>query len=187
MYCPRCGTQLSETPKFCRSCGLPMLPVNDYVKSGGNMPLQQIVEIEKPASKNPIAQFWNTFEPRQKMLISILLSVFSTPLLAIASNIIGFLEFFVPFAAILTPIGIIFSVMYFKAKEKELQQRFVNAAHAQVPVYQPLAPPPLPMPTQPMTQVLPPPASMPIQSVTPDFSSVTDEETQRLTPPRAHQ
>jgi hypothetical protein len=187
MYCPRCGTQLSEAPKFCRSCGLPMLAVNDYVNTGGTMPMSQIVQEEAPTSNNPIGRFWNQFEPRQQMVMAILLCAFSTPILAIASDTIGFLEKLVPLAAILTPVGIIFSVMYFKAKQKQLQQRFVNAAHAQVPLYQPLAPPPLQMPTQPMTQVLPPQAAMPIQSTTPDYSSVTEDETQRLTPPRTHQ
>ena len=187
MYCPRCGTQLSEAPKFCRSCGLPMLAVNDYVSTGGTMPLQPIFQEETPVSNNPIARFWNKFEPRQQMTITILLCAFSTPILAIAGDTIGFLEKLVPLAAILTPVGIIFSVMYFKAKQKELERRFVNASHAQVPVYQPLAPPPLQMPTQPMTQVLPSQSTLPIQSKTPDFSSVTDDETQRLTPPRAQQ
>ncbi len=187
MYCPRCGTQLSEAPKFCRSCGLPMLAVNDYVNTGGAMPMSQIVQEEAPTSNNPIARFWNKFEPRQQMTMTILLCAFSTPILAIAGDTIGFLEKLVPLAAILTPVGIIFSVMYFKAKQKELERRFVNAAHAQVPLYQPLAPPPLQMPTQPMTQVLPPQSAMPLQSTTPIHGSVTEDETQRLTPPRTHQ
>ena len=187
MYCPRCGTQLSEAPKFCRSCGLPMLAVNDYVNTGGTMPMPQIMQEEVPTSNNPIARFWNQFEPRQQMVMAIMLCAFSTPILAIASDTIGFLDKLVPLAAILTPVGIICSVMYFKAKQKQLQQRFVNAAHAQVPVYQPLAPPPLQMPTQPMTQVLPPQTSIPIQTHAPDHSSITEEETQRLTPPRAQQ
>ncbi len=181
MYCPRCGTQLSEAPKFCRSCGLPMLAVNDYVKAGGTVPLPLMTEATLPASKNPIARFWNRFEPKQQMVMAIMLCAFSTPILAIASDIFRPLEKLVPLAGILTPVGIICSVMYFKGRQRELRQRFINAAHAQVPVYQPLPPPPLQMPTQPMTQVLPPPSAMP------DFSSVTEEETQRLTPPRTAQ
>ncbi len=187
MYCPRCGTQLTEAPKFCRSCGLPMLPVNDYVNSGGTTPMQQIVYEPEPASNNPIARFWNKFEPKQQMTMMILLCAFSTPILAVIGDSIGIVEKLVPLAGILTPVGIIFSVMYFKAKQKELERRFVNAAHAQVPGYQPLAPPPLQMPTQPMTQALPPETSIPIQTPSPDYRSVTEEETQRLTPPRAHQ
>ncbi|MGH9754482.1 MAG: zinc-ribbon domain-containing protein [Blastocatellia bacterium] len=39
MFCPKCGVQIVETTKFCKSCGLAIGPVIDAVVSGGIPPL----------------------------------------------------------------------------------------------------------------------------------------------------
>jgi hypothetical protein len=39
MFCPKCGVQIVETTKFCKSCGLALGPVMNSVASGGAPPL----------------------------------------------------------------------------------------------------------------------------------------------------
>jgi len=39
MFCPKCGVQIAETTKYCKSCGMALAPVMDFVASGGNSPL----------------------------------------------------------------------------------------------------------------------------------------------------
>jgi len=39
MFCPKCGVQIAETTKYCKSCGMSLAPVMDFVASGGNSPL----------------------------------------------------------------------------------------------------------------------------------------------------
>lgn len=41
MYCPRCGSQNTETTKYCRQCGLPLQQVSGYVATGGTGALAQ--------------------------------------------------------------------------------------------------------------------------------------------------
>src|SRR5262245_7477196 len=38
MFCPKCGVQIVETTKFCKSCGLALGPMTDFVARGGLTP-----------------------------------------------------------------------------------------------------------------------------------------------------
>ncbi len=118
MYCPRCGTQTTDTTKFCRSCGLALAQVTTYVSTGGTTPLTPIPQMAP--MDHPIIPKSLGLEPKQQMLMSILLCVFSTPILAILSNFLFFLRPLIPLAAILTPIGIVWSVLYYKSQEKKM-------------------------------------------------------------------
>jgi len=83
MFCPRCGVQIGEATKFCKSCGMALAPVIDFVASGGTSPLG--------------ASAWSNalsgFSSAQKMWLVVLLLIFSPILL-------GALPFFVPIAIV---------------------------------------------------------------------------------------
>lgn len=175
MYCPRCGTQVNETTKFCRSCGLALVPVTNYVATGGTAPLTPPPVTAAGAPLSPARSWWQKLPPGQQMIASILAFIFSVPVLGILAG--GRLA---GLAAILMPLGIIWSVLYFRAKQKELDQRLATAAQVYAPP-QPTAfqtPPQsvaTPMHTNPLEQPSPSPYVAP--------PSVTEEETQRLPPP----
>jgi zinc-ribbon domain len=117
MYCPRCGSQNTETTKFCRQCGLSLLEVTSYVATGGTSALTQ----STPTPKQVAA----SFTPRQKMWLAIL-CLFCLPLIPLGiseathdhflSELIG------PLYAILLCLGIPTVVMYFRQQAKLLKQ-----------------------------------------------------------------
>lgn len=180
MYCPRCGTQANETTKFCRSCGLALTPLNGYVASGGTMPLQPLAPPAMPAppkSENPLLRAYQELEPKQQMVFSILFFVFLVPLLGVLGGIFPPFRALVPLAAMGMPLGIVWSVMRYKAIERRLLQQ------RQAPPFQPQSPPPMPRPlaypppqATPTTNQLEAPRAYP----TPVPHSIAEDETQRL-------
>lgn len=181
MYCPRCGTQAIETTKFCRSCGLAMTPVTTYVATGGTTPLTPPPMMNDTSPMSTAKGFWEKLPPSQQMIASILSFIFAIPVLGtlMGGRMAGL-------AAILMPLGIVWSILYFRAKQKELEQRF-RQAHP-TPIPQSYTPPqttsqqtayqvpPSPFHTNPLADTPPSPRQqVPL--------SVTEEETQRLPPP----
>jgi hypothetical protein len=173
MYCPRCGTQAIETTKFCRSCGLAMTPVTTYVATGGTAPL---TPPPVPMDSSPMSTakgFWQKLPPNQQMIASILAFIFAIPFLGVFAG--GRLA---GMAAILMPLGIVWSVLYFRAKQREMAQRF----YPPQPTAQMYTPPPTTAP-QPAYQV-PPLRTNPLTDTPPARptvpTSVTEDETQRL-------
>ncbi len=177
MYCPRCGTQANDSTKFCRNCGLALTPLTGYVASGGTLPLQPEAS-ESSYSKHPLVQAFLAMEPKRQMTFSILFFVFLIPLLAILGGIIPPLRALVPLAALGMPLGIVWSVMRYKAMKRHLQeQHYPDYAQSvappsvpQRPAYQP------PLAATPTTNQLEDPRSY----QTPIPNSVTEEETRRL-------
>ncbi len=180
MYCPRCGTQAIETTKFCRSCGLAMTPVTTYVATGGTTPLTPPPMMSDTTPMTTAKSFWAKLPPNQQMIASILSFIFAIPFLGVFAG--GRLA---GMAAILMPLGIVWSVLYFRAKQRELEQRFHQTQHP--PIAQSYTPPqttgqraaypaPPPIRTNPLVDAPPPPRQqVPL--------SITEEETQRLPPP----
>lgn len=84
MFCPNCGVQIVETTKYCKSCGIPLTPVVDFVASGGTSPI---------GGASPWSGAFSGFSPSQKMWLIILTLIFSPILL-------GALPFFVPIAIV---------------------------------------------------------------------------------------
>lgn len=184
MYCPRCGTQANETTKFCRSCGLALVPVTTYVSTGGTTQLTAPPMSAPSAPVSPARSFWEKLPPGQQMIASILSFIFAIPVLGVLAG--GRLA---GLAAIVMPLGIIWSVLYFRAKQREYDQR-LQPPPAQM--YTPPQPMAFHTPSQPMASPAPPPLrtnpleeSQPIQNLAPP--SVTEGETQRLPPPRQAQ
>ncbi|MFN7926892.1 MAG: zinc ribbon domain-containing protein [Blastocatellia bacterium] len=179
MYCPRCGTQASETTKFCRSCGLALTPLNHYVASGGTMPLQPPAPAPAPPkSNNPLLRAFQELEPKQQMVFSILFFVFLVPLLGVLGGIIPPLRALVPIASIGMPLGIVWSVMRYKAYERRMLQQRYN------PVLppQPVAPPPIPTTSYAPPQMSPNTNQLeePHLYPSPAPHSIAEDETQRL-------
>jgi hypothetical protein len=145
------------------------MPVTNYVATGGTAPLTPSPVTAAPPST--ARGFWDSLPPNQQMIASILAFIFAVPFLGVFAG--GRLA---GMAAILMPLGIIWSVWYFKAKQREWQQR--------------MQPPPAQMYTPPQPTAyqmpIPPPRTNPLAEVPPRRphvpTSVTEEETQRLPP-----
>jgi hypothetical protein len=175
MYCPRCGTQAQDTTKFCRRCGLALMPLTDYVASGGTSPL---VASEPPKSTNAMVRAFQELEPRQQMIFTILFFVFLGPILGILSGIFPLFRGLVPLAFVGMPLGIVWAVMRYKAIERRMQQQRFNASLQ--------TPPPVTTPMPPQQTYQPPLSPQPTNPLDerPRYpSSVTEEETQRLPQP----
>lgn len=177
MYCPRCGTQAIETTKFCRRCGLALSPVTTYVATGGTAPLTPPTLLIDSSPTSTAKGFWAKLPPNQQMVASILAFIFAIPFLGVFAG--GRLA---GMAAILMPLGIVWSILYFRAKQREMEQRFHQLHHPPTPqMYRPPQPssqqaayqvPPPPLRTNPLADAPPPRQHVP--------TSVTEEETQRL-------
>lgn len=179
MYCPRCGSPNTDTTKFCRQCGLGLTQVTGYVASGGTAPLPPST---MQASSNPLAKATEGFTPKQQMILTIMLLVFSPAIFGVLG--MGSLS---GISAILMPIGIVFTVMRYKAQQRRLQE-VQQQMYPQMPMQTMMppyaAPHGLPQPGQqpvqqtthqPLYQPAPPPTN-PIKTP----SSVTEDETRRF-------
>ena len=170
MYCPRCGSPNTETTKFCRQCGLPMSQVTDYVSTGGTAPIAQQ---PAPSSSSPALKLTEGLTPKQQLILTILLIVFSPAIFGVLGDVIGLHKIaggLAGIAAVLTPIGIVWAVFHYKAQLRRLRQQAQQ--QMQTPTAQQMFQPPTYQPT------LGPPPTNPL--ATPIRGSVTEDETQRL-------
>ncbi len=183
MYCPRCGTQVIETTKFCRSCGLALTPVTTYVATGGTAPLTPPPLYAETTSTSTARSFWNKLPPSQQMIASILSFIFAIPVLGVLAG--GRLA---GLAAILMPLGIIWSVLYFRAKQREFDQRHPQPT---AQMYTPPQPAAFHTPSQSTATHTPLPRTNPLAEATSAHPyvppSITEQETQPLPPPRQAQ
>jgi hypothetical protein len=124
------------------------------------------------------------------MIASILSFIFAIPVLGILAG--GRLA---GLASVLMPLGIIWSVLYFRTKQREFEQR---RASQMAQMYTPPQPAAFQTPPQPTAAYTPPataqppqPRTNPLAEATPfqPYSppSVTEQETQPLPPPRQAQ
>ena len=77
MFCPRCGSQINEGLKFCKSCGLPVAQVSTYVATGGTGQLMAPPMMMAPPQKPDL------LTPKQQMAAIIMIWVFVIPLIAL--------------------------------------------------------------------------------------------------------
>jgi len=114
IFCPRCGTSNLQRVRFCRQCGLAMAPVTGYLT--GEAPdalLRPELKNNAQSELKPHARLLASFTPRQKMVLSIILTVISPALFGVLD-----LDELTPLAAILMPFVIIFVVFYFRNQTK---------------------------------------------------------------------
>jgi len=137
MYCPRCGTQNTETTKYCRQCGLPLAQVGSYVATGGTGALTQPPSYSAP----PPFQFTETAEMlalKQKRILTIL-SVSIAPIIfaIIAEGIFNFEELAaIPF--MLVPLGIAWAIFRYKTQLRQLQEQQLQQYYAQQQHHHPM-------------------------------------------------
>ena len=200
MYCPRCGSPNTDTTKFCRQCGLAMTQLTGYVASGGTAQLPP-PHTTSPNSSNLVAQVTDGLTPKRKMVLTIILLAFSPAIFGTIGGVTGLESLggaLAGISAILMPIGIVYTVMRYKAQKRKLEQ--AQAQMMQQPLYPPMPPqmmPPaapysLPQPTQqqihqpvqqqPRQPVYQPPVvhSPPPTNPLKGPGSVTEDETRRL-------
>lgn len=173
MYCPRCGSQNTETTKFCRQCGLPLTQVTSYVATGGTGSLT-------PAPPAPIAIEPDGLTPKQRMALTIILIVLSPAILGVLAGItdLDLFGYLAGLVSILMPLGIVWTIFHYKAQMRKLQQK----AFQQQAMQQQVAPPQSqPMPAfQPHSYQAPlsPPPTNPLADQR--RGSVTEDETRRF-------
>ncbi|MBS1786507.1 MAG: zinc ribbon domain-containing protein [Acidobacteria bacterium] len=183
MFCPRCGSPNPDTTKFCRKCGLGLQPVTGYVASGGTASLQQPQQPQL-GTGDLISRATSGMTPKQQMILLIMLMAFSPAIFGTLG--LGTLS---GISAVLMPIGIVFTIMRFKAQQRRLRE--VMMAQQMYPPMQPqmmqppVAPYSLPQPTQqpipqnyqqPVYQQPSPPPTNPLQQPL----SVVEDETRKL-------
>lgn len=162
MFCPRCGSSNSDTTKFCRQCGLPLTRVTDYVASGGTAPLTH-----SPSSQSRITKSIEWMTPKQQMIVTILLLVFSPAIFGVLDGLIGIGGGLAGISAVLMPIGIVLAVFRYSYQKRHLRKPQVQQNQPQ-PLLQP----------EPYNPPIATPPTNPI--ATPVQGSVTEDETQRF-------
>ena len=175
MYCPRCGSQNTDTIRFCRQCGLALVEVNGYVTSGGTSSLL-------PHPNLPP----ETFTLKQKKVLAILVSIFGPIGLATFLTSLGANEDSIPLFMLAIPFLITISVMYFNNRIR-YQQQMQNVAQPLPPISQQAYVPPhpqawlqapaMPVNAVPMSDV---PRTAPNTNPLAQPLSVTEDETKRL-------
>ncbi len=178
MYCPRCGSQNTETTKFCRQCGLPLQQVTGYVATGGTGALTQ-----PPAQPAPPPQFAETAEMmalKHKRTLTIL-SVCILPIIfaIIADNVLKLDDLAgIPF--LLVPLGIVWASFRYKTQLRRLQEEQLQQYYAQQyqqPMQQASAPQPL-FQSQSAQPQLDAPRTNPLADLS--HGSIVEDETRKL-------
>ncbi|MBK7597364.1 MAG: zinc ribbon domain-containing protein [Acidobacteria bacterium] len=96
MFCPRCGSQNTDTTKYCRQCGLPLTQLTGYVATGGTAPLQPLPPLQQASSA--LSKMTEGLSPKQKMVIE-------NSAFRLLPAIFGALGELIPFAVRLAPVA----------------------------------------------------------------------------------
>lgn len=170
MFCPRCGSPINESLKFCRACGLPLTQISTYVATGGTANLA-------PGQSSPAPEFDEYLTPGQKLALMIILMLLSPGLLAMIAEATGAPGELVAIPAMLMPAGILWAVFHYKAvmrRRKAMAAQIMN----QVPVA------PMQLAQHPPSEAYPYPPQLAEPQTNPlaDVSrgSVIEDETRRL-------
>jgi hypothetical protein len=172
MFCPRCGNQINEGLKFCKSCGLPVAQVSTYVATGGTGQL-----VSPPLMMGP-PQKPDLLTPKQQMAAIILIWCFAIPVIAFLCAMLDLPEELIALPAITLPLGVIGAYFRYRAQVRHRQYEEQYAQYQQQQYYQ----------QQPQQQNWAPPVSAPTyQSALPPQrtnplgkGSVIEDETKKL-------
>ncbi|HEY6402789.1 MAG TPA: zinc ribbon domain-containing protein [Blastocatellia bacterium] len=118
MYCPRCGSQNTDTTKFCRQCGLPLAQVIDYVAAGGTGALPQA-----PPPPPPLIETAEMQALKHKRTLTILSVCIAPIVLAIFLDNFPWIDDFAGIPFLLVPIGIVWARFRYKMELRRLQDR----------------------------------------------------------------
>jgi hypothetical protein len=169
MFCPRCGSPINESLKFCRACGLPLAQISTYVATGGTANLA-------PGQPPPL-EYDEYLTPRQKLSLTIVLMLLAPALLGLLSEAFGLPEELIGIPAVLLPVGILWAVFHYKAVMRRRKNQALLAANA-FPVNPMQYAQPLPGEAYQNPLELPPPRTNPLADVVP--GSVIEDETRKL-------
>jgi hypothetical protein len=123
MYCPRCGSQNTDTTKFCRQCGLPLAQVSDYLAAGGTGALA------RPPAPPPLIETSEMLALKHKRILTILGVCIAPIVFAIIADALKIDDIAgIPF--ILVPIGIVWASFRYKAQLRRLQERQLQEFYA---------------------------------------------------------
>jgi hypothetical protein len=167
IYCPQCGSGMSETTKFCKNCGLPLAQVQSYVTTGGTAPLTPLPPSTPPGSLEGLT-------PRQQKKLTIMMFILAPMILGALGGALHAGRVFGPLAGIaflLMPLGIMWAKFRYEAQEQRLRQQ---------PWYPQEVPPPPLAQGNVYQPPLPPHQTNPLSDVPPVRGSVVEDETQRL-------
>ncbi|MGH9799244.1 MAG: zinc-ribbon domain-containing protein [Blastocatellia bacterium] len=192
MFCPRCGSENTETIKFCRQCGLPIRQVSQYIATSGT------AQLNPPPENNSLAYQLGAnvhtatkdLTAKQRMILTIMLLAFSPAIFGTLGGVTGMGSLggsLAAISAILMPLGIAWTVMRYKAQQRRLQeammqqQMYPPMSHQMPP---PVAPYNLPQAgQQPIPQNYQPPVYQPSPPPTNPLrppASVIEDETRRF-------
>ena len=183
MYCPRCGAEAGDTTKFCRGCGLPLIPIAGYVASAGTSAIMSVSQVHQ-SPKDQVLSAWYGLTWKQQMILSILFFCFLPGIFGVLGDMPGPFHIFralTPIAGFAVPLGIVFSVFRARScKARQLQQEAARASAIQTQTYNQAlyTQPMVSMPPVPEPQKLVPHQTNPLSEVGP--GSVIEDETQRL-------
>ncbi len=171
MFCPRCGSTISEGLKYCRNCGLPISQVSTYVATGGT------ANLASPQSSEIEASEYLT--PKQRLVLTIALVVLSPAIFAVIAESFNLAPDLAAIPAVLIPIGILWATFHYKAvvRRRAREQAIIanNSASNSAMAY----------PVQPVVQgaatyqsQLPPQRTNPLTEAS--RGSVIEDETRKL-------
>jgi hypothetical protein len=123
MYCPRCGSQNTDTTKFCRQCGLPLAQVMDYVSTGGTGALAKPQYQQPPPP--PLIETSEMLALKHKRILTILSICIAPVIFAILSDEVFHFhnDALVPITFMLIPIGVVWAKFRYKMQLRRLQER----------------------------------------------------------------
>ena len=120
MYCPRCGSQNTDSTRFCRQCGLPLAQVMNYVAAGGTGALNQP---SLPPPPPPLMETAEMLALKQKRILTILSICFAPIVFAILSEELFNNSSLVPITFLLIPIGVVWAKFRYRMQLRQLQER----------------------------------------------------------------
>ena len=128
MYCPRCGSQNTDTTKFCRQCGLSLVQVMDYVAAGGTGALTR--PPYQPPPPPPLIETSEMLALKNKKTLTILSICIAPIIFAILSDELFHSSTLVPMPFMLIPIGIVWAKFRYRMQLRRLQERQLQEYYA---------------------------------------------------------
>ncbi|MBO0863021.1 MAG: zinc ribbon domain-containing protein [Chloracidobacterium sp.] len=134
MYCPRCGSQNTDTTKFCRQCGLPIAQVTDYVSTGGTGALARAPY--QPPPSLPLIETSEMLALKHKRTLMTLGVCIAPVIFAILSDEVLKVGDIAGIPFLLIPIGIVWVRSHYKMQlrrleERQLQEYYARQQHQQ--------------------------------------------------------
>lgn len=136
MYCPRCGSQNTETTKYCRKCGLSLQQVVNYVSTGGTgalttPPPATPFPAPPPSLQLPNLESSEILALRQKRILAILTICIIPIAIAILASSIPGVDDFAGLPFLFVPIGITWALYHFKIRIRKLEEEKLQQLYAQ--------------------------------------------------------